>query len=51
MKTRFLLLNLLFIFWGIQVGFSQNVNYQNNTVPLSENVKAIAARYKQTVFG
>ncbi len=51
MKPRVLSLNLLFLFWGIQVGFSQNFDNRNNTVPLSGNVKSIAGKYNQTLFG
>jgi hypothetical protein len=51
MKTRLSLINIVFFFLGIQIGFSQNFNDRNNTVPLPENVKAIAAKYNQTLFG
>lgn len=51
MKTRFLSLNLLFLFWGIQVGFSQNFNDRIITVPLPESIKAIAAKYNQALLG
>jgi hypothetical protein len=44
MKRRFILIKLLLIF-GIQIGFSQT------TKPLPENVKAIAAKYNQTLLG
>lgn len=45
MKTRFFLINLLYLFWGIQIGFSQTLN------PLPESIKAIAARCNQTLLG
>jgi hypothetical protein len=45
MKTAFILIDLFFLFLGIQFGFSQN------TKPLSESIKAIAARYNQTLLG
>jgi hypothetical protein len=45
MKNRISFINLLFLFLGIQIGYSQV------TKPLSESVKTIAAKYNQTVFG
>ena len=45
MKTRWLLINLLFLFFGIQIAYSQV------TKPLPASVKAIAAKYNQTIFG
>jgi len=51
MKSKISLINLLFLFCGIQLAFSQNFNDRNKTVQLSENVKAIAAKYNQTLFG
>ncbi|MDP2336623.1 MAG: hypothetical protein Q8N05_09265 [Bacteroidota bacterium] len=45
MNARFLFINLLFLFIGVQIGYSQT------TKPLSESVAAIAARYNQTLFG
>ncbi len=45
MKSRYSIINLLFLFLGIQIAFSQV------TKQLSENVKAIAAKYTQTLLG
>lgn len=44
MKRTFILIKLFFVF-GIQVAFSQT------TKPLPESVKAIAAKYNQTLLG
>jgi hypothetical protein len=45
MKNKFILINLLILFWGIQIGFSQT------TKPLPESIKAMAAKYNQTLLG
>jgi hypothetical protein len=45
MKGRFSLISLLFLFGGVQVGFSQTDNQ------LPESVQAIADRYNQTFLG
>lgn len=51
MQIRFSLFIIVFLFRGIQVGFSQTFHDRNYTVPLPENVKAIAAKCNQTLFG
>ncbi len=51
MKNRFFLINIVFFFLGIQVGFSQTFVDRNITVPLPEIVKVIAAKYNQTLLG
>jgi hypothetical protein len=51
MKTRFSSINLLFLFLGIQVGFSQPFSDRNYTKSLPENVKAFAAKCNQTLLG
>lgn len=51
MKTKISLINLVFLFCGIQIAFSQNFNDRNNTVALSGKVKNFAAKYNQTLFG
>jgi hypothetical protein len=51
MKARNSLITLLFFLLGIQVGFSQNFNDRNLTVPLPGQVKAMAAKCNQTLFG
>ncbi len=51
MNTKFILIKLLFILLGINPGFSQAFHDRNNTVPLPESVKAIAAKCNQTLLG
>lgn len=51
MSTRFLLINLLFHFSGVLIGFSQTSPVRNYTALLPENVKAIAAKCNQTLLG
>ncbi|MDP3912544.1 MAG: coagulation factor 5/8 type domain-containing protein [Bacteroidota bacterium] len=51
MKSKFTIINIVFFFLGIPVGFSQTFNDRNNTVPLSEKLKTIAAKYNQTLLG
>lgn len=45
MKAKLSLLNILFLFLGIQICFSQKDN------PLPESVRIIAAKYNQTLLG
>jgi hypothetical protein len=45
MRISFFLIKLLFLTFGVKIGFSQT------TKPLSENIKTIAARYNQTLLG
>lgn len=51
MKIKFLIVNLLFIFSGIKIGFSQSFTDRNSTVPLPESVMAFAAKCNQNLFG
>lgn len=51
MKTKIYIINLVFLFCGIQIAFSQNFSDRNNTVALSGKVKNFAAKYNQTLFG
>ncbi|MDP3913601.1 MAG: coagulation factor 5/8 type domain-containing protein [Bacteroidota bacterium] len=51
MKSKLILINLLFLCFGIQNGSSQTYPNRNYTKPLPENVKAIAAKCNQTLLG
>ncbi|MCK9412019.1 MAG: coagulation factor 5/8 type domain-containing protein [Prolixibacteraceae bacterium] len=45
MRVSYIISNLLFLFCGVQIGFSQT------NKPLSESAKNIAAKYNQTLLG
>lgn len=45
MRSKHYLINFLFLFLGIQIGVSQTINLW------PDNIKAIAAKYNQTVLG
>jgi len=45
MKARFSLINLLFLFFAVQIGISQTIN------PSPENLKAFSAKFNQTLLG
>lgn len=51
MSTKYILLNLLFLFPGVQIGFSQTSTVRNYTVSLPESVKTIAEKYNHTLLG
>lgn len=51
MNARFLIINFLFLFPGVQIGFSQSSPVRDHTVPLPESVKVIAAKFNQTLLG
>ena len=51
MKTRYLIIYILFLLPGTHIGYSQTFLDRNISVPLPENVQAIAARCSQSVFG
>lgn len=51
MSAKHILINLMFLFPGAQIGFSQSSLVRDLTVPLPESVKVIAAKYNQTLLG
>jgi len=51
MNAKHILINLMFLFPGAQIGFSQSSLVRDLTVPLPESIKVIAAKYNQTLLG